>query len=189
MVTFTATRTAFWLGISTAEILSIDPPPCGLARCTKAKTATMAAITANTIPTTLAGGKLRLAVPNSSPISNGIGGSGAALGSRGAGEAGGGAGVSSAIGSSAIRFLAAFDCNATRQGWLNLSAKERNPVTRRLAMTYLSWIIRRRVVFGREDSGEFEHGFQIAPIACLSALEGGLYFFELLQLELFQLAL
>jgi len=49
---------------------------------------------------------------------------------------------------------------------------------------YLSWIFGRRVGFGREDSGELEHGFQIAPIACLSAVEGGVYFLELLQLAL-----
>src|SRR5436309_5458555 len=45
-----------------------------------------------------------------------------------------------------------------------------------------------RVVFRREDSGELEHGFQIAPIARLSAVEGGLQLFKLLPVKMLQLA-
>src|SRR2546425_12357428 len=101
-------------------MLSIDPPPCGLARCTNAKTATTTAATPSTMVTIFAGGKLRLAVPNSSPISNGIGCWGAAPCSGGAGEAGGVAGGLSAISSFAMGILGGFYCNAGRGGWVNV---------------------------------------------------------------------
>src|SRR5712692_2631544 len=68
MVTFTATKTEFWFGISTAAILSTDPPPCGFARSRNATVPTARAPTARTMPTIFAGGRLRVAVPNSSPI-------------------------------------------------------------------------------------------------------------------------
>src|SRR5438552_17024919 len=45
----------------------------------------------------------------------------------------------------------------------------------------LSCVCGGRVVFRREDSGELEHGFQVAPIARLSAVEGGLQLFKLLS--------
>ena len=52
----------------------------------------------------------------------------------------------------------------------------------------LSCVCGGRVVFRREDSGELEHGFQIAPIARLSAVEGGLQLFKLLPVKMLQLA-
>ncbi|PYX22614.1 MAG: hypothetical protein DMG87_07360 [Acidobacteria bacterium] len=53
----------------------------------------------------------------------------------------------------------------------------------------LSCVCGGRVVFRREDSGELEDGFQIAPIARLSAVEGGLQFLKLLAVKMLQLAL
>jgi len=53
----------------------------------------------------------------------------------------------------------------------------------------LSCVCGGRVVFRREDSGDLEHGFQVAPIARLSAGEGGFQLFKLLPVKMLQLAL
>src|SRR2546428_13671533 len=84
-------------------MLSIEPEPWGCARCNIAAIAATTAMITMPMTTILAGGRLRLAVPNSSPMLNcvpesgggvaavaaGAGGAGAAAGG-GAGEAGGG---------------------------------------------------------------------------------------------------
>src|ERR1700733_7064403 len=63
-----ATRTAFWLGISTAVTTSSDPAPCGLARWKNDTMATMMSIPTVVRRSGLTGGRLRLAVPNSSAM-------------------------------------------------------------------------------------------------------------------------
>src|ERR1700685_405914 len=63
-----ATKDAFWAGISTAVTLSSDPAPCGLARCRNEMTPTMRSTPAKAISRTFTGGRLRLAVPNSSAM-------------------------------------------------------------------------------------------------------------------------
>src|SRR5580704_13858072 len=67
-VKVSATSEAFWLGISAAATLSSDPAPCGLARWTKATTARSTSTPPMAINKSLAGVRLRLAVPNSSPM-------------------------------------------------------------------------------------------------------------------------
>src|ERR1017187_198885 len=63
-----ATNDAVWLGICTAVTLSSDPAPCGLARWRNATTPATTSTPASAISKTLTGGRLRLAVPNSSPM-------------------------------------------------------------------------------------------------------------------------
>src|SRR3989454_10488933 len=53
----------------------------------------------------------------------------------------------------------------------------------------LSCVCGGRVVLRREDSGELEDGFPIAPMACLGAVEGGLQFLKLLPVKMLQLVL
>src|SRR5438128_4359563 len=53
----------------------------------------------------------------------------------------------------------------------------------------LSCVCGGRVVLRREDSGELEDGFHIAPMACLGAVEGGLQFLKLLPVKMLQLVL
>src|ERR1700730_6387575 len=63
-----ATRVAFWPGISTAAMLSSEPEPCGLARWKNEIPATTTSTPRRVIKTVAAGGRLRLAVPNSSAM-------------------------------------------------------------------------------------------------------------------------
>src|SRR5258708_31089330 len=63
-----ATRVAFWPGISTAAMLSSEPEPCGLARWRDEIPATATSTPSRVIKTVAAGGRLRLAVPNSSAM-------------------------------------------------------------------------------------------------------------------------
>src|SRR2546428_8671845 len=79
-------------------MLSIEPEPWGCARCNIAAIAATTAMITMPMTTILAGGRLRLAVPNSSPMLNCVpeSGGGAAEVAAGAGgvgtAAGGGAG-------------------------------------------------------------------------------------------------
>src|SRR5205807_10084489 len=81
-------------GMSMAATLSREPAPCGVARFTKDAIATTTRTPAMAMSTIFAGGRLRLAVPNSSAMlmvgPDGAGG-GAALGAGLAAPAGGGA--------------------------------------------------------------------------------------------------
>src|ERR1039458_2086718 len=72
-----ATSTMLWLGTSAPATKSIAPAPWGLARPWKAMMATTMATAAMQIRTIPAGGRLRLAVPNSSPMWNSVMGLGA----------------------------------------------------------------------------------------------------------------
>src|SRR5271163_1253169 len=63
-----ATSDAFCPGSSTAVTASSDPAPCGLARWKNDTMATMMSIPAVVSNNGLIGGKLRLAVPNSSAM-------------------------------------------------------------------------------------------------------------------------
>src|SRR5271166_5084446 len=102
-----AARTAFWLGIATAATLSSDPAPCGLARWKNAATPATMSTPAVASRRTLTGGRLRLAVPNSSPMlmvgPGGIaGGVGDASGLEVAGGIGAGMGTRSGMSSLAL---------------------------------------------------------------------------------------
>src|ERR1035438_9062356 len=74
-----AASTMPWLGTSAAATKSTEPAPWGLARPWKATIATAMATAAMQIRTMPAGGRLRLAVPNSSPMWNSVTGSGAGV--------------------------------------------------------------------------------------------------------------
>src|ERR1700730_8019 len=63
-----ATKAAFWPGIAAAVTLSSDPEPCGAARWKNAAMPAMMSTPAVASSRTLTGGRLRLAVPNSSPM-------------------------------------------------------------------------------------------------------------------------
>ena len=101
---------AFCPGSSTAVTVSSDPAPCGLARWKNDMTATMMSITAPISNSGFAGGRLRLAVPNSSAMlivgpHCGL----AAAASAGALSAGGGAGAGLGD-SSGMAWFALLDC-------------------------------------------------------------------------------
>src|SRR5271154_922291 len=93
-----ATRAALWPGICTAFTPSSDPAPCGLARCRNDTMPAMTSTPARVSSRILTGGRLRLAVPNSSPMRM-VGPRCGAGGVRAAGAPGVGciAGVSSGI--------------------------------------------------------------------------------------------
>src|SRR5229473_7250254 len=101
-----ATRTAFCPGRSTAVTLSIDPAPCGLARWKNDAMPTRMSIPAVAMRRILTGGRLRLAVPNSSPMS--MVGPVCAAGTVSAGAIGvaGGSGAGFGIGSDITLFRA-----------------------------------------------------------------------------------
>src|ERR1039457_1389543 len=63
-----ATKAEFWFGIATAFTLSSDPPPCGVARWKNAAMPAMTSTPAVASSRTFTGGRLRLAVPNSSAM-------------------------------------------------------------------------------------------------------------------------
>src|SRR5258707_7255542 len=103
-----ATNTEFCPGSSTAVTLASEPAPCGLARWKDDAMPTMTRIPAVAIRRIFTGGRLRLAVPNSSPMlivgpdcaAGGVGSAGP-LGVTGASGAGFGMG-------SGISFFLAF---------------------------------------------------------------------------------
>src|SRR5437016_2055653 len=93
-------------------MLSIEPEPWGCARCNIAAIAATTAMITMPMTTILAGGRLRLAVPNSSPMLNCVpeSGGGAAEVAAGAGgvgtAAGGGAGEPAGVSSGMVDLYA-----------------------------------------------------------------------------------